>query len=207
MRHPNRREIEKDNDRNITAFPRYHQRPATAQPRRSHQSRRPHRRRTARAWRQARRQRLHSDAQRHHLLEAAYAAMRLGAYAVPVNWHFKPEEINYVLNDSGTSGPDRPCRPAASASRRHPRWRDRPQRSDAAGIILRITRSIPNTSPRLTSRPTLKSGSNSNSPYDGPALPQPPNMIYTSGTTGIPRGCGATRRRQSRTSHRSGCVR
>ena len=36
-------------------------------------------------------------------LEAAYATMRLGAYAVPVNWHFKPEEINYILNDSGTS--------------------------------------------------------------------------------------------------------
>ena len=36
-------------------------------------------------------------------LEAAYAAMRLGAYGVPVNWHFKPEEINYVLKDSGTS--------------------------------------------------------------------------------------------------------
>src|SRR3954469_21888375 len=35
-------------------------------------------------------------------IEAAYAAMRLGAYAVPVNWHFKPEEINYVLKDSGT---------------------------------------------------------------------------------------------------------
>ena len=27
-------------------------------------------------------------------IEAAYAAMRLGAYGVPVNWHFKPEEIN-----------------------------------------------------------------------------------------------------------------
>src|SRR5438046_2775002 len=35
-------------------------------------------------------------------IEAAYAAMRLGAYAVPINWHFKPEEINYVLVDSGT---------------------------------------------------------------------------------------------------------
>jgi len=35
-------------------------------------------------------------------IEAAYAAMRLGAYAVPVNWHFKPEEINYILGDSGT---------------------------------------------------------------------------------------------------------
>src|SRR3954451_4380493 len=36
-------------------------------------------------------------------LEAAYAAMRLGAYGVPINWHFKPEEIDYVLRDSGTS--------------------------------------------------------------------------------------------------------
>src|SRR3979409_2559317 len=36
-------------------------------------------------------------------IEAAYAAMRLGAYGVPVNWHFKPEEINYVLRDSGSA--------------------------------------------------------------------------------------------------------
>src|SRR6202521_5852914 len=36
-------------------------------------------------------------------VEAAYAAMRLGAYAVPINWHFKPEEISYVLKDSGTA--------------------------------------------------------------------------------------------------------
>ena len=35
-------------------------------------------------------------------VEAAYAAMRLGAYGVPINWHFKPEEISYVLRDSGT---------------------------------------------------------------------------------------------------------
>src|SRR4029079_16767872 len=31
-------------------------------------------------------------------IEAAYGAMRLGAYGVPVNWHFKPEEINYILH-------------------------------------------------------------------------------------------------------------
>src|SRR5271163_4551933 len=36
-------------------------------------------------------------------IEAAFAAMRLGAYGVPVNWHFKPEEINYILRDCGTS--------------------------------------------------------------------------------------------------------
>src|ERR1700716_4068037 len=36
-------------------------------------------------------------------IEAAYAAMRLGAYAVPVDWHFKPDEVTYVLKDSGTA--------------------------------------------------------------------------------------------------------
>src|SRR5258707_8042186 len=35
-------------------------------------------------------------------MEAAYAAMRLGAYGVPINWHFKPEEINAVLTGYAT---------------------------------------------------------------------------------------------------------
>src|SRR3954471_4604227 len=35
-------------------------------------------------------------------IEAAYAVALLGAYAVPVNWHFKREEIAYVIKDSGT---------------------------------------------------------------------------------------------------------
>src|SRR3954468_23182607 len=34
-------------------------------------------------------------------IEAAYGVALLGAYAVPVNWHFKPEEVAYVLSDSG----------------------------------------------------------------------------------------------------------
>jgi long-chain acyl-CoA synthetase len=33
-------------------------------------------------------------------IEASCAVMRLGAYAVPVNWHFKPEEIRYVIKDT-----------------------------------------------------------------------------------------------------------
>ena len=32
-------------------------------------------------------------------LEASLAAVRLGAYAVPINWHFKAEEVAYVLAD------------------------------------------------------------------------------------------------------------
>jgi len=36
-------------------------------------------------------------------LEASLAALRRGAYAVPINWHFKEEEVAYVLKDSGAS--------------------------------------------------------------------------------------------------------
>ena len=61
-------------------------------------------------------------------IEAAYAAMRLGAYGVPVNWHFKPEEINYVLEDSGTS-----VLIGHRVARRYPGARHRAQRADAAG--------------------------------------------------------------------------
>ena len=32
---------------------------------------------------------------------ASYAAQRLGAYSVPVNWHGETQEIGYVLNDCG----------------------------------------------------------------------------------------------------------
>ncbi|HZT46777.1 MAG TPA: acyl-CoA synthetase [Hyphomicrobiaceae bacterium] len=36
-------------------------------------------------------------------IEAAYAAQTLGAYAVPINWHFKAEEIAYILSDCGAT--------------------------------------------------------------------------------------------------------
>src|SRR5258708_8094416 len=38
-------------------------------------------------------------------MEAAYAAMRLGAYGAALNWHSHPEEINHVINASGTPAP------------------------------------------------------------------------------------------------------
>src|SRR3954447_4771823 len=31
--------------------------------------------------------------------EASLAAVRLGAYAVPINWHFKADEAGYILRD------------------------------------------------------------------------------------------------------------
>src|ERR1700754_1552200 len=124
-------------------------------------------------------------------IEAAYAAMRLGAYAVPINWHFKPEEINYILEDSGTSVL------IGHADMLH----------TLRGVIpARVTvLSVP-TPPEiiehyridtdLLAPPDfaidLESWIARQAPYDGPAVPQPQNMIYTSGTTGHPKGVRRT---------------
>jgi long-chain acyl-CoA synthetase len=120
-------------------------------------------------------------------IEAAYAAMRLGAYAVPVNWHFKPEEINYVLKDSGTSVL------IGHADMLHP-LRD----AIPAGVSVLSVPTPPEIlvnykiDPDHLATPNfaadLESWLERQQPYDGPALPQPSNMIYTSGTTGHPKG-------------------
>ncbi|MDU6489628.1 acyl-CoA synthetase [Bradyrhizobium sp.] len=120
-------------------------------------------------------------------IEAAYGAMRLGAYGVPVNWHFKPEEIDYILKDSGTKVL------IGHADLLH----------QLAGLIPAgvTVLSVP-TPPEILSAYridahllaapesaiALESWLAQQSPYDGPQVPQPQNMIYTSGTTGHPKG-------------------
>src|SRR3546814_7875525 len=34
-------------------------------------------------------------------IEAMLGAQHIGAYAVPINWHFAPAEIAYILDDCG----------------------------------------------------------------------------------------------------------
>ena len=119
--------------------------------------------------------------------EAAYAVMRLGAYAVPVNWHFKPEEIEYILKDSGTSvlighadllhqlrGSIAPGVTVLSAPP--------PPEILASYKIDRETLATPDFAR------DIESWIAEQAPYDGLAVPQPQNMIYTSGTTGHPKG-------------------
>ena len=120
-------------------------------------------------------------------VEAAYAAMRLGAYGVPVNWHFKPEEINYVLKDSGT--------PVLIA---HADMLHALREAIPAGVtVLSVPtppeiRSTYRIDPNRLATPDFaidfESWLDRQRPYDGPARPQPQNMIYTSGTTGNPKG-------------------
>ena len=120
-------------------------------------------------------------------IEAAYAAMRLGAYGVPINWHFKPEEINYILKDCDTSVL------IAHADMLH-------QLREAIPSAVTVL-SVPTPpeivshykiEPSLLAKPDwaldLESWLAGQAPYRGPAVPQPQNMIYTSGTTGHPKG-------------------
>jgi long-chain acyl-CoA synthetase len=134
-------------------------------------------------------------------IEAAYAAMRLGAYAVPINWHFKPEEINYVLKDSGTHVL------IGHADMLHA-LRD----AIPAGVIVLSVPTPPEILANYKINPDhlatpdfateFESWLTQQSPYDGPALPQPQNMIYTSGTTGHPKGV----RRQAPTPEQAASV-
>ena len=120
-------------------------------------------------------------------IEAAYAAMRLGAYGVPVNWHFKPEEINYILKDSGS--------PVLIA---HADMLHQLREAIPPGVNVLSVPTPPEIlshykiEPRDLSKPAFaldfESWIGEQMPYDGAVVPQPQNMIYTSGTTGNPKG-------------------
>src|SRR6202521_5996257 len=120
-------------------------------------------------------------------IEAAYAVMRIGAYAVPVNWHFKPDEVNYVLKDSGTSvliGHADMLHGLRGAIPADVTVLSAPTPPE----ILRAYKIDPDHLPTPDFATDLESWLERQKPYDGPTLPQPQNMIYTSGTTGHPKG-------------------
>ncbi|CCD88475.1 putative acyl-CoA ligase [Bradyrhizobium sp. ORS 285] len=120
-------------------------------------------------------------------IEAAYGAMRLGAYGVPVNWHFKPEEIDYILKDSATR-----------VLIGHADLLHQLRGLIPAGVTVL---SVP-TPPEILSNYKISAELletpdfaiefehwlAEQTPYEGPQVPQPQNMIYTSGTTGHPKG-------------------
>ncbi|HLS55200.1 MAG TPA: acyl-CoA synthetase [Zeimonas sp.] len=122
-------------------------------------------------------------------LEASLAAARLGAYTVPLNWHFAPAELAYVLDD---------CE---------------------AKVLVVHADLLPLLRPSLASRPQVAvlvvdtpaevqaaypgSAEHAKGPadlanwdawltdfecWDGPSVAAPESVIYTSGTTGRPKG-------------------
>ena len=119
--------------------------------------------------------------------EASLAANRLGAYVVPINWHFSGEEIGYVLRDCA-------ARVLVVHADLWPRVAaDAPEDIDV--LVVR-------TPPELAAAYSLPADAcavpagmkdwdswiDSFSPSTEPPRPAPATMIYTSGTTGRPKG-------------------
>src|SRR3569623_2446324 len=120
-------------------------------------------------------------------IEAAYAAMRLGAYGVPINWHFKPDEINYILKDTGTSVL------IGHADMLHDLRDVIPKGVTVLSVptppeILKTYKIDPEHLAAPDFAIDFESWLAPFAPYHGPVVPQPMNMIYTSGTTGHPKG-------------------
>jgi long-chain acyl-CoA synthetase len=120
-------------------------------------------------------------------LEASLAANLLGAYAVPINWHFRQDEAGYILDDCGAkvlvihadlwpqvagAVPDG-CAVLVAATP--------PEVCAAYGIAPEAAR-VPAGMTEWTEWFARRA------PWDKPPRPSRGSMIYTSGTTGRPKG-------------------
>jgi len=119
--------------------------------------------------------------------EAAMGATLVGAYAVPVNWHFKADEAGYIMRDCG-------ARAVVVHADLLPQVR--------AGIPPEAALFVVETPPEVCraygiadADAALPAGTTgweqwraAQPPWDRPPRAARTNMIYTSGTTGLPKG-------------------
>lgn len=111
-------------------------------------------------------------------VQASFAAVPLGASAVPINWHWRADEVEFVLRDSAAKAliVDAALWPAVAAGV-----------PDGVAVII-----VPDASGQ---RFELPAGARmwpewvgSCKPHSDPPERAPTSVIYTSGTTGRPKG-------------------
>jgi len=117
-------------------------------------------------------------------LEASLAAVRLGAYAVPINWHFKADEVAYVLADCGARVL------VAHADLLAPVAGAIPAGVEVLAVPVPPELAVAYGSPTGNDAAATEWDSwlAGHAPWQGAPLPQASSMIYTSGTTGRPKG-------------------
>ena len=121
------------------------------------------------------------------LFEASLAAQDLGAYAVPVNWHFTADEVGYILRDCG-----------ARVLVVHADLLPGVRAGLPPGIAVLAVPTPPEIAaayrldPARCAVPADAADWNAAvaaaAPWDRPPAAQRASMIYTSGTTGRPKG-------------------
>ena len=118
-------------------------------------------------------------------LVASIAAAHLGAYAVPINWHFAPEEITHILAD---------CAPKVLVvhgdlltSLRPLLLKDLHVLAVATPAEVRLAYRIDDAACVPAEFEEWGAWLGRQPPWRGAALPSAQSMIYTSGTTGHPK--------------------
>jgi long-chain acyl-CoA synthetase len=120
-------------------------------------------------------------------LIASYGAIALGAFAVPVNWHFKADEVGYVLRDSGAKVLVAHADLLRAVGGAIPRGlpvlavETPPEVIAAYGIDPAAARAPEGAE-------EFEAWLAAQAPYDSPPQAPTVSMIYTSGTTGHPKG-------------------
>lgn len=120
-------------------------------------------------------------------IEASIAAGLVGAYSVPVNWHYVEAEARYIFEDSGARVV------VIHADLYHEVKSALPEGTIVLVVPtpdeIRAAYGLPAEQCIIPSEMTdWNAWLGSFAPYDGPDLPSPGTIIYTSGTTGRPKG-------------------
>lgn len=117
-------------------------------------------------------------------LEATRAAQRVGAYAVPLNWHSTPDEIEYILRD---------CQPSvvvAHADLLTPAVREALRHTAIIVVYppIGMVAAYGGTTREISDLPDWEGWLESSPAFLSTPRPMPPSLIYTSGTGGRPKG-------------------
>jgi long-chain acyl-CoA synthetase len=120
------------------------------------------------------------------ILEIGQATQLLGAYSLPVNWHFGADEIDFILRDSGA----RLLLAHADLACKLP-----PMPPGATLVVVETPAEIAHTYGVEGDAARVPAGAldwnslvDAAAPYDGPPGRPTNTMLYTSGTTGRPKG-------------------